>query len=103
MSDDMEILTRIRENQELYWAHFRGCEWMENKPTEYDVLKKNIGFAFFGSPILPDESDEEASYNEEQLKFIDDIFKLIKTTKREHQDQDNIWVSYVCVCSASTK
>ncbi|KAJ9589554.1 hypothetical protein L9F63_017242 [Diploptera punctata] len=94
----MEVPNAIREKQELYWNQFHEHNWPEYKINRDEhILKGNIGFAFFGGPNNPDETNEDINYNEEEREFIDNMFKLIMKLEKDHLKENNLWVSFVCV------
>ncbi|PSN47898.1 hypothetical protein C0J52_03383 [Blattella germanica] len=92
-----------KEHQEYY--NFLG----RNKLTKYKVsdfsnLKRNIGFAVFGSPSQePVYENEFLGYNKKQRKLIEKIFNLMKKYKTHHIDKENIFASFVFVSAKMQK
>ena len=92
----LEWLQRCKETHEQYYTLIGNYNWLEYKQNEYELLKRNIGYAFFR-----DESNEFTGYSENQLRSINKIFKLIEKSKKEHQNRTHIWVSFLLVCCKS--
>jgi hypothetical protein len=85
--------------QQEYFNWLGDRTWTKFKPSDYDNLKRNIGFAIFGPPEQePDEMlNGNTGYTEGQLKHIIKVFDVIKNYKRKHINQQDIWVSFILV------
>ena len=80
-----------REKQETHRKLFSNREWDHYDSIRHEDLKRKLAFAFFRLSNAHD-------LNTEQGKFIADVFDLIIKTKKEHQNKDSIWISFVLVC-----
>jgi hypothetical protein len=87
------------KEQKGYFDLFGGCMWREFGPSDYNNLKRNIGFALFGLPEKePDENlNDGTGYTDKQVKHINKIFGIIKKCMKKHADQEIIWVSFLLV------
>lgn len=87
-----------KEQQEFF--EFLGkCGLLKYKPSDYNNLKRKIGYATFGSPTEePNEiSNDFTGYPKKQLNHINAVFELIKEQKQKHNDKLNIWVSFLFI------
>jgi hypothetical protein len=73
--------------------------WNEYKPSDYNILKRNIGYAVFGLPDgKPDPIlNNNTGYTRKKLKHIDEVFHAIMKCKKKHRNQEDILVSFVFV------
>jgi hypothetical protein len=82
------------------YFHLLGThKWREYKPSDYDKLIKNIGFAMFGFPknVGVEKLNGGTGYTDGQFKHINEIFDIIKKLKNKSNDQENIW-GFFFVC-----
>jgi hypothetical protein len=85
--------------QQGYYQLFGKHMWREYKPPDYSKLKRNIGFAMFGVPknVGNENVNGGTGYTDEQFNHINEIFDIIKKSKKKHKDQENICVSFLFV------
>jgi len=72
--------------------------WREFEPPRYDILKREIGFAWFGCPEEePCELNEFTGYTDKKPKEINKIFDIIKKSLKNHTNPKNICASFLHV------
>jgi hypothetical protein len=88
----------VKEQQD-YFELLGDSMWRRFKPSDYNNLKRNIGFALFGFPEKePDENSNDCTgYMDEKLKHINKIFCIIKKYVEKHGDSENICVNFLFV------
>ncbi|PSN47893.1 hypothetical protein C0J52_03384 [Blattella germanica] len=93
-----EWLKNCRDEQQMYQQLLGRNLYTKYKPSDYDNLKRNIGFAIYDKPIEDATHENEyLGYNSKQRKLINSIFNLLQECKKEHNDKDNIFVSFIFV------
>ncbi|XP_069674748.1 uncharacterized protein [Periplaneta americana] len=87
------------KEQQEYFEFLGKCGLLKYKPSDYNNLKRKIGYAIFGTPTEePNEiSNDFTGYPKKQLNHINAVFDLIKEQKKKHNDKLNIWVSFLFV------
>jgi hypothetical protein len=73
--------------------------WREFEPSHYVNLKREIGFALFGSPEKEPCANliDGTGYTDEKLKQINEIFYIIKKCMQNLNNTMNIRVSFLYV------
>jgi hypothetical protein len=89
---------QARDAQQEYFNMTGGHKWTEYKQSDYNNLRRNIGFAIFDLPEKePDETNDYTGYKERQLSCINKIFDVIKNYKRKYRNQEVIYVRFLFV------
>lgn len=89
---------QARKLQQDYCNMLGGRMWTKYKQSDYNNLRRNIGFAVFGVPgEEPNETNDYTGYEKRQLSCIDKFFHVVKNYKQEHRQQEVICVFFLFV------
>jgi hypothetical protein len=87
------------QEQQGYFDLLGNRMWDKYKPSDYNILKRNIGYALFGPP--QEEPDpflnNNTGYTRKILKHVDEVFDAIMKCKKKHRNQEDVLVSFVFV------
>jgi hypothetical protein len=88
---------QARNEQQSYFSMPGSHIWTKYKQSDYKNLRRNIGFAVFGVPGEPIETNDYTGYDERQLSCINTIFDVVKNCKQKHRNQEVIYVCFLFV------
>lgn len=96
-SDEMRVWEKeATEFQQKYFDSLNGHEWMEYEESNYDSLRRNIGYSAFGVPgENPNESNDLTGYDRKQLSYINKVFDIVMDHKGE---RNRVCVFFIFVC-----
>jgi hypothetical protein len=99
-ADEMLQWVELAEKEQQECFHFFGSPmWREFEPSQYVLLRKQIGYLFFGVPeeVPCANSSDSTGYRDEKLKGINNIFDIIKKCTINNPNPNIISVAFLFV------
>ncbi|PNF41721.1 hypothetical protein B7P43_G03435 [Cryptotermes secundus] len=89
---------KARNEQQAYFNLPVAHQWANYGQSDYNNLRRNIGFAMFGLPREePNKICDYTGYNKKELSCINTVFDVIKNYKQEYKNKEVICVRFIFV------